>query len=452
METDCVTPVGAPAWARESPLEPKPEPQRRDTKCAWILGLFLLTLPITSAAQLTIHTNFPGGAMELRKLDQANQSITFAPANFKNRGWACWWHFKLTGVDIDKPVVLNLESRSSFGRPVRAMFSHDGKTWQHTEPGAAKGTNVRYSHKSTSDTIHFAWGPPFQLSDAHELTSRVADADVGAEKFELCRSNEGRSVPALRWNPKTAGKRPGIWIEARQHAWESGSSWVCRGLLEWLASDEHDAKTLRDRARIVVVPIMDLDNVERGAGGKGQIPHDHNRDWSDKPVYAEVAAAQKMIRKMDADGEFDLFLDLHNPAPRDSVPFFFGSPKTHLNPLREQNQKRFHQECLETLGKEPFGFSKTIRVSGPGYHPLWRAISKNWVAENTAKRAVDLTLETSWNTFQSTPKGYMDYGRALGRAIYQYLGSRNDGAQVDPLFPSVSPRDQDDVGQVRRAY
>lgn len=387
--------------------------------CAATFCLFLL--PVTSTAQLTIHTNFPGGAMELRKIDQAKQSITFAPANFKNRGWACWWHFKLTGVDTSRPIELNLQSKSSFGRPARAMYSHDGKTWKHTQLGKGSGSNLRYEHRSPRDTIHFAWGPPFQLSDAHKLTSRIAKANVGAEKFELCKSNEGKSVPALSWSPKSEGKRPGIWIEARQHAWESGSSWVCRGLLEWLASNDADAVQLRTQARIVVVPIMDVDNAERGAGGKNQFPHDHNRDWSDEPRYAEVAAAQKMIRQMNADGEFDLFLDLHNPGPRDNIPFFFASPRTHLNPLRERNQNQFHKFCLETLGKEPFGFSKTLRISGPGYHPLWRAISKNWVAEHTAEHAVALTLETSWNTIHSTPEGYLNYGRALGRAITRHL-------------------------------
>ncbi len=371
-----------------------------------------------------VHTNFPGGAIELRNIDQKSQAITFAPANHPNKGWACCWYFKVTGVNPAQPVTLNLVSKSSFGRPARAMFSLNGKEWSHTAPGRISGPNATYEQKATDDTIWFAWGPPFQLADAEQLVDRIARADVGAERFELCQSNEGRSVPALRWNPTAKGKRPGIWIEARQHAWESGSSWVCRGLLDWLASDDRQAVTLRNRARIVVVPIMDVDNVERGAGGKNQIPHDHNRDWTDQPIYAEVAAAQKFIRQMNAAGEFDFFLDLHNPAPGDRTPFFFTPPKTHLPPARSANHRRFHDLCRETLGREPLGLSKTLRVSGPGYHPLWRAISKNWIAENTADHTVALTLETSWNTPHSTPSGYHQYGRSLGRAIARFFKDR----------------------------
>lgn len=302
------------------------------------------------------------------------------------------------------------------------MFSHDGREWKHTRPGKHQGRNATYRHHSRSETIHFAWGPPFQLADARQLVDWAAKQGVGGEAFELCVSNEGKQVPALRWNPQNAGR--GVWIQARQHAWESGSSWVCRGFVEWLTSNDELAVQLRSHTRLVVAPIMDVDNVERGAGGKNQLPHDHNRDWSDQPVWTEVAAAQREIRALNKAGTFDLFIDLHNPAPGDRVPFFFAPPKTHLPPVRRENQRRFHQLCLETLGKEPLGFSKTLRISGPGYHPLWRAISKNWIAENTADHVVALTLETAWNTPNSNPPGYLNYGRAFGRAVARYVAGQ----------------------------
>ena len=76
---------------------------------------------------------------------------------------------------------------------------------------------------------------------------------------------------------------------------------------------------------------------------------------------------------------------------------------------------------MKTLGKHPLGFSEKIRVTGAGYHPLWRRISKNWVAENTGPNSVNLTLETIWNSPHSTQKGYLSYGAALGEAIALYL-------------------------------
>jgi hypothetical protein len=397
------------------------------------IGLFLFCLllprfePGVNAA-MVVHTNFPGGAIELKGIDQETQTVTFSPAKHKNRGWACWWYFRLEGVSAQRPVTLKLNSPSSFGRPKRAMYSYDGKTWEHTAPGGFSGAKGIYRHSSKQTTVYFAWGPPFQLSDAQQLVRNVAAAKVGAQAFELCRTRGGNPVPALRWTSerKRKGRRPGVWIEARQHAWESGSSWVCQGLVNWLASTNPAAIRLRSQAQIYIVPIMDVDNVEIGAGGKNQIPHDHNRDWSDEPIYRSVAAAQQQIARMNIDEEIDLFIDLHNPGPSDSQPFFFASPKTHLPPPRVAAQSRFHLLCVDTLGRQPIGLSKTLRISGPGYHPLWRAISKNWVAKHTADHAVALTLETSWNTPHSTPEGYLAYGAALGQAIERFLLPASD--------------------------
>ena len=101
--------------------------------------------------------------------------------------------------------------------------------------------------------------------------------------------------------------------------------------MEWLVSDDPRAETLRKAAKIYVVPIMDIDNVAIGAGGKDQKPHDHNRDWSDQPHWHSVAAAQEhgvvvnapndeTIRLVPAltigDVELDEFVELFTASVR----------------------------------------------------------------------------------------------------------------------------------------
>ena len=63
------------------------------------------------------------------------------------------------------------------------------------------------------------------------------------------------------------------------------------GLAEWLMSDNERARDLRRAARITIIPIMDVDSVQSGRGGKDQKPHDHNRDWIDHPHWNAVKAA-----------------------------------------------------------------------------------------------------------------------------------------------------------------
>ena len=329
------------------------------------------------------------------------------------------WEFQLEG--------------SGFTTPQRAAYSLDNQVWHHTPKGKRAGRAMIYQVEVKAAKMWFAWGPPFQLSHAQDLVDQVANSGFGAEAFTLCISRDGHQVPALRWEPEGRKCQPAIWIQARQHAWEAGSSWVCKGLVEWIASTDPAAVKLRGSTSIHIIPIMDVDNVERGAGGKNQIPHDHNRDWGDKPIHPEVASAQKGIRQLDNARTFSLFLDLHNPGPGDRKPFFFGSPEDHLTPERKANQARFLEICKTHLGQELLGFNPKLRITGSGYHPLWRRISKNWVARNTAQGSISLTLETSWDTPDSTQEGYQSYGQALVKSLAQMrlLGRRNATSRTE---------------------
>jgi hypothetical protein len=248
----------------------------------------------------------------------------------------------------------------------------------------------------------------------------------GAESFELTMSKGGRSCPALRLREgdRDDKDRPAIWLQARQHAWESGSSWVCRGAAEWLAGDDRRAERLRERCDTYIVPIMDIDSTATGQGGKEQVPQDHNRDWTDMPHHAEVAAAQKRLRRLSEERRLALFVDLHNPGPNDKQPFFYCCPEESLTPRGRQNLDRFFTICRGEMDG-PLELSAKLRTSGPGYDPLWKQMSKNWVAAHAPPQAVAVTLETAWNTPHSTTDGYRKLGAQLGEAIERYF--RDEG-------------------------
>jgi hypothetical protein len=166
---------------------------------------------------------------------------------------------------------------------------------------------------------------------------------------------------------------------------------------------------------------MDVDNVHRGAGGKNQAPQDHNRDWSDAPHWRSVAAAQKAISDLDASGQFDLFIDLHNPGATDRAPYFYVPPKNLLSPVGHRNLQSFIRASKDSI-TGPLPFCGKVIASGARYDPkAWSAISKNWVAMHCREHVVAVTLETAWNTPQSTTAGYQQVGRELGIAINQYL-------------------------------
>ena len=324
------------------------------------------------------------------------------------------------GKSTGKPLA------ASWAMPAQAAFSTDRRTWRHTEPGRRDGGRIRYEVPGEGGPLWVAWGPPFTPQDTDELLEQAGKTLPAATPFDLARTRGDRPVRGLSVSEAASPAPTTIWIQARQHAWESGSSWVARGLVEWLLSEDADASWLRHHAEVFVVPIMDVDNAATGNGGKEADPRDHNRDWDDKPVYPEVAAAQDRLRDLAKSGRLGLFLDLHNPAPGDARPFFFIGPSELLSEPARSLRTRFLEQARARISG-PLVLDEKPRVTGPDYHPLWRQISGQWVTDHGNPHTIAACLETSWNTPHSTTEGYRTVGRQLGQAVTDYL--RNKASQ-----------------------
>jgi hypothetical protein len=374
-----------------------------------------------SPSPLRVEIDFPGGSADVESIDQEKRLIRLKPSDHPDRGWRCWWYVKVTGIRPGETISLDVGD-APWTTPRQAAFSIDNETWIQTAPGKRQGKRILYQQRVDAEQAWFAWGPPFVPADAEQLVRWADKQSPHAEAFELCRTRGGRPVPALR--VEAAGtenaERHGIWIQARQHAWESGASWVCRGFVEWLVSDDPRAAALREQSRITIVPIMDIDNVAIGAGGKNQKPQDHNRDWSDDPHWYSVAAAMEGIKRQREAGGFDLFIDLHNPDAGAKNPYFYIPPRKLLGELGNRNLDHFLAAARREI-TGPLAFRGDVRESGSDYDKAWRRMSKNWVVFNTDEHVVAVTLETAWNTPHSTTEGYRAVGRQLGQAIARYF-------------------------------
>ncbi|EDY19941.1 hypothetical protein CfE428DRAFT_2530 [Chthoniobacter flavus Ellin428] len=399
-----------------------------------ILAFCALLVPIAVRAELSGTSNFEGGSARVLSIDQGSRTIRFMPAGDPERGWPCWWFLRVDGVEAG--TTLNLEIvasdrplprsggkplSSSWATPMRAAVSFDGAKWQHTDVGEKRPDGMIWHVRTTGSSVWLAWGPPFTPHDASAFIAQLAATHPFVEPFTLTHSREGHEAPAMRIHEGGVGPDTfGVWVEARQHAWESGGSWVCRGFAEWLAGDDEAARWLRQYAEVFFVPVMDIDHVTTGDGGKEAIPQDHNRDWSDAPHWPEVAAAQKRLAALSAEKRLDVFLDLHNPGASDLGSYFYTGEDSLLREIGLQRRERFLALAREHL-TGPIPYDPKTRASGKNYHPLWRQISNNWVAVHGQPSTVTLCLETAWNTPASTVEGYLATGRQLAATVAAYL-------------------------------
>lgn len=413
------------------------------TRLVVAAALICVCRTAVAAEPLVVEADFEGGSVRIVAIDHAARRIDFMPGGSPERGWPCWWYFRVKGMTPGEPISLRLRASSATverpGAPLskplssvwaqveRATYSTDGEKWHRTDKGVRDGEWMVYRLKPEASSIFVAWGPPYTPSMAAKFVGNQADARRGAKALELCRSRENRAVPLLHVMEGNLPRqrRFGVWIQARQHAWESGSSWVAQGFGEWLLSDAADAQWLRRHAEIFLVPIMDVDNAATGNGGKEAVPQDHNRDWSEKPNWNEVIAAQRKIGDLAAAGRMDMFLDLHNPGPNDPT-FFFTLPDDLLTAPRIESRDRFIRAACSRLAalKPPLSINDKPKGAGSKYTEKWREMSANWVALHGNPRTVSLCLETSWSYPSGTADVYRAVGAEVAAAVREHLHER----------------------------
>jgi hypothetical protein len=386
------------------------------------------------AQAFSVASNFEGGSARVLAIDPVTQTVRITPAGDSARGMPVWWYFRIDGIDVHKPVILEVVANEAVmhtdvpgktakippavSLPVQATFSTDGKAWLHTEPGTRHDNRMVYQLHPNTSSVWLAWGPPFTASDAVHFVESTAGKYTFAKAFTLCLSRENRQVPALQISEgnKPAAQRPAIWVQARQHAWECGSSWVATGFTGWLVSDDEQAKQLRQQAEIFVVPVMDIDHVATGDGGKNAIPQDHNRDWTEAPHWKEVAATQKHILRLAKEERLSIFLDLHNPGPAGRQLAIYVMNKEHVGAAAPPLQEQFLTLINKTFGSYKRNESKPPVLNAP----IFFAVSEPWVAAHGNPATIAFCVETPWNVPQGTVEGYQTVGKKIAQTVAAY--------------------------------
>ena len=414
---------------------------------AFAAALVLPLAVVRSGAALTVSTNFEGGSANVLAISDHPPSIQIRPGGDPDRGWPCWWFLRVDGVDPSQPLAVevmaggrtlpahfNKKARRlapAWALPARAAISGDGRAWGQTAPGERRGNTTTYRITAPSGTVWIAWGPPFGPTDAANFISSLASAHPFVKPFILAVSREGRQVPAARFveGARPVTQRFGVWIIARQHAWESGGTWVGLGLAEWLAGSSESAQWVRQNAEIFFVPVMDVDHVATGDGGKECVPQDPNEDWSAHPHWPEVAAVEKGVLALAREGRMDLLLDLHNPDAAGTQVNLWITPTNYVGTQAAANQNQLVTSVSREV-TEPLSVAAEPHWDGPlrnpAWEPLWHALTCPWVYEHADPQTVAITVETAWNTPASTTTGYGTVGQQLGVAMASYLRNRSN--------------------------
>ncbi len=163
------------------------------------------------------------------------------------------------------------------------VYSDDGRTWRHFP--AWNGNRVakegHCAHSAEQDTLwiaHMASIPTPHCS-ACSPGSTVQSTRASRSSAGPC---QGRTTPVTvtEFNVADDAKKV-VWLQARQHAWEAGTSQVLEAALRFVTSDDEKARELRRRVVFKFTPMVDPDGCANGGVRFNANGYDVNRHWDE---------------------------------------------------------------------------------------------------------------------------------------------------------------------------
>ncbi|XP_021270827.1 cytosolic carboxypeptidase 3 isoform X3 [Numida meleagris] len=280
-----------------------------------------------------------------------------------------WFYFQVSNTQAGMPyrfTIVNFTKRSSlYSHGLRPLLYSEVDAKKHNIGWRRTGNEIKYYKNNVSehgrqyfsltwtfqfphdrDICYFAHCYPYTYSNLQEYLVAISKDPVKSKFCKihiLCHSLAGNIVHVLTiTNPPESGKdtkRKAVILTARVHPGETNSSWIMKGILDYILGNSGKAQQLRDAFVFKVVPMLNPDGVIVGNHRCSLTGHDLNRKYKSKvkKCYPSIWYTRNMIRRVMEKRDIFLYCDIHGHNRKQNV-FMYGcereqeSKAPHLHP------------------------------------------------------------------------------------------------------------------------
>lgn len=226
-----------------------------------------------------------------------------------------WYAFRVTSDQNKKvSVVLNYTYGKHRYWP---KVSADGLVWDTLKAGKIKidkdQTQVRLSLKMKKGQPLWVAAQEILSSQQHNvwMVSQARKHDF-LGLYKLGKSQEGRDIFKLE-SQSDQGRKDTIFLVGRQHPPEVTGALAMIPFMETLVADTKLARDFRDRFRLVMIPNLNPDGVDKGNWRTNANGKDLNRDWGPFTQPETRLMQRELNRFRDGkEGALSLMLDFHS--------------------------------------------------------------------------------------------------------------------------------------------
>jgi len=355
---------------------------------------------------MRIHADFIGGNIKVLKIDGSEIYVQ----NELRDTTEDWFYWAFCVEDAaGQTLTFHFDKRwlGYYGPAV----SRDLKNWRWL--GSSDETKASdtftYTFADDEQKVYFAHNMLYHPAHFEEFCK-----DNGLTAQTLCISEKGREVPYITFGSGDEA----ILMTARHHACESTGTYVLEGVVKELLREPIPG------LKFIAVPFVDYDGVVDGDQGKNRKPHDHNRDYTDAPIYGVIREMIAFGKENDLRYTFDFHSPWHMGAENDYV--FFSRSTEAMEPFTNAFGEYMKRETADNELKYTGNWDV-----GPNekWNDETSPNSKNYFSKMDSVR-LSVTTETPYfgvtdGMGKISQEAMLELGRAFGRSIAAYIKDNN---------------------------
>ncbi|XP_070534073.1 uncharacterized protein [Ptychodera flava] len=441
-------------------------------------------VPEGCAPSLMFESRFESGNLrQARRIGQFEYELVLKTDLYTNRHTQ-WFYFRVQrvvpGVTYKFNIVNLLKRDSLYNHGMRPLLYSEKNAQEDNSGWIRTGHHISYSRNYNltrnpllhpemvyyvlewqmefpheNDTCYLAHCYPYTFTDLKEhLDHLITDPDRKKyiKREVLCETRAGNSCFLVTVSaPEDKNKheqKKGVVVSARVHPGETNSSWMMKGLLDFLTSNDLQAKDLRKNFVFKIVPMLNPDGVIVGNYRCSLAARDLNRNYRHprKESFPTIWHTKNMMEEFSREHELVVYCDLHGHSRKHNV-FIYGcntQTKDGENSAAIFLQERLFPWILSVKAPDKFSFRgckfqvKKCKES-TGRVVMWRqmGIMNSFTMEATFCGSKNLVSTDPPRHF--TTKDFEAMGKHFCEVVLEYTRAKENkrGVQSTSLYTEL---------------